>query len=1441
MSWLDDFRQQYAGRYASTPEPEAPTPQQNSGLFGNIGNAIHHVVQKGEDLVGDAAHDVSNVAGFFGNLGKTVGEGVVDIIPQAISDFGETAKTMRDLVLSPIKQHQANDIINQVSDLNHQWSQKTANWSAADFNDPKNKAIAQAHFDQIKALNDRAQTIIASDTIKDRDAKKSAAAAGNTVLNIGTLGLGGVAEQGAKLATKVGVTGAADVARNLATKSAAKVAEEAVANRTAAGATKTIAKNVGEGAAIGGAYGATNEFGDNASPDKIWQGALTGAAVGGLFGGGGSLLDKNVRAGAREVPGAVRDANAAMGEGGYVRNPFALGGQDEVPLSQLGGNRPANDLQGQLEDAWNNNDLQTAQKVIDQLPPDLKAPMQSMQDQRIKTSGTPLEQASSGAELARRQLNGEDVRPLSPEDQQNMDIAHSIAAGYNSPEQHITELARNALDAEKSKGITLQPNADGTKSRVSDHASWYSDYYREHGKAPSLQATKDIVEEGLKSGRGVDGAVMPEESDVHNLLADREAGLQQTLQEGPPQEMSAQYMNDLAGKPQGAPVPKDPQRTLKLGNAKGKFQEPVLPPGTPNASTEVFPANQRGFFRNVRTSETASPELKAAVGDVKPQTYDDISTNRELVQNAIHAADENPQAIHDKITSGNELNDQDVVSGMHLMNRYQQEGKIDDAVRLADSLDTNLRAHGRAVQAASVWGRLTPEGLLRTASNRFSKAREDISAGRGYGKGVGAEKKVAKDIQDTVEQSGQLTQDHVIDAIRKTADNIGSNRTAKEAEKLTTGQKVAKNVEKMATPVQKKKADLLVKEITKKVKQEMMTPPAKGEAKSAIDVMREVFGRNKEAQEAFPEAQRILMEKAKDNPKIQEALQKFFESELGNPAASSTFNAAIKEQLGKSETKVSEIIMNSWKGQDESIEKVAAELVKEGFDKESATAIATEVKARLKAQVVAAKQRTLQSLAKDAPKRQKTMFLDKVTKLSNLGALDDHDYLELARHKLKLPQLTSETAQQVSELAQKMQDMEPGYERDKMGRQIYKVINDSIPKTLGQKAAELVSAPKSIMASLDLSATLRQGGVLGSRFRKEAADSFKKSVKYFGSSEEYEKGMSAIRHDPMYETAARAKIALTGVEGGEEAFISQLPERIPGLGKGIQASDRAYTGALTELRFNSFKHMAKDLADEGIDINSFSDEQLESIGKFINTASGRGYGAKNGLFEKMAPALNRTLFSPRLWKSRLDMLNPVYYAKLDPISRKYALQSAGSFAAIAATVMGLATLAGGKVETDPRSSDFLKVRFGDTRYDILGGFQQNLVFAARELSGQKKNSSTGAIADLSSGSFGSANRLSILTDLIANKQNPVLAAGENILEGHDQSGNKVNPLSELGGLAVPLNIQDTVSLAKSTNPLQALLMGTLPGTVGVGVNTYPTAGSGAPSQAQTYSRSLLGQ
>lgn len=360
-------------------------------------------------------------------------------------------------------------------------------------------------------------------------------------------------------------------------------------------------------------------------------------------------------------------------------------------------------------------------------------------------------------------------------------------------------------------------------------------------------------------------------------------------------------------------------------------------------------------------------------------------------------------------------------------------------------------------------------------------------------------------------------------------------------------------------------------------------------------------------------------------------------------------------------------------------------------------------------------------------------------------------------------------------------------------------------------AGEIAAVPKSIMASFDMSATLRQGGVLSSRFPKEAAAAAVEQVKYFASKEHFEAAMKNIEDDPYFESANKSGLALTGVsslEQPEEQFVGKIINKVPG----IAGSDRAYAGFLTKLRFDTFKNIVDTYAAKGIDLGG---KELEDVSKFINTASGRGDLGQ--YIEKHANTLNTALFSPKLWKSRLDMLNPVYYAKLSGPAQKYALQSAGTFAGTAATVLGLASLAGLDVETNPTSSDFLKIKVGNTRYDILGGFQQNLVLAAREFTGQTTSSTTGqttqfakSVPDMLTGNQNApdvstapftGNRLTKIGDMFSNKLNPLLSAGKHILEGKGIGGQPVDVLGELANLVTPLGISNTVATANDAADL----------------------------------------
>jgi hypothetical protein len=292
---------------------------------------------------------------------------------------------------------------------------------------------------------------------------------------------------------------------------------------------------------------------------------------------------------------------------------------------------------------------------------------------------------------------------------------------------------------------------------------------------------------------------------------------------------------------------------------------------------------------------------------------------------------------------------------------------------------------------------------------------------------------------------------------------------------------------------------------------------------------------------------------------------------------------------------------------------------------------------------------------------------------------------------------------------------------------------------------------------------------------------------------------------------------------------ANLLEKIPVYGRGIEASDRAYSGGLTKLRYNIAKKWIDSLGGTDEALKNLSEKDLRDIGEVINTSTGSG-GKKGGFTEKHMQTLATTLFAPRLWASRLNAINPAYYARLSPIARRRAIENIASFMGAAGVVVGLADAAGMDVEMDPRSSDFMKIKTGNTRFDIFGGLQQNVVFFSRMVTGEKKNSSTGEIQTMGDG-FGQPTRLDLAQDMLQNKLNPLLGYAARMLQSSegdtgnpndrkDRFGEDLNVAKETGKLVVPLGVQGLVDSYNDTgDPVKAAAMN-IPNFFGIGTQTY---------------------
>lgn len=384
------------------------------------------------------------------------------------------------------------------------------------------------------------------------------------------------------------------------------------------------------------------------------------------------------------------------------------------------------------------------------------------------------------------------------------------------------------------------------------------------------------------------------------------------------------------------------------------------------------------------------------------------------------------------------------------------------------------------------------------------------------------------------------------------------------------------------------------------------------------------------------------------------------------------------------------------------------------------------------------------------------------------------------------------------------------YELDQVKNRFYeglinaKMAQRSVPRRAYDSMIEGVNAMRAVLTSADLSAVLRQGLMIGLAHPLRAAKSIGPMIKAFGSAEKAYEVDFNIRNRDNYPLMRASKLYLAehgaALSKMEEAYLSRLASKIPGIGHIVKASERAYITYLNKLRADSFDAMAGSLGKGG----QVTTAQARIISNYINVATGRG---TIFMADQAAAGLNAVFFAPRFVASRFQMIlgQPLYFGVLSgkaPLIEKGALraraQIAGEYARIltgAAVVYGLGVAAGAELETDPRSSDFGKMRFGNTRIDMMAGLGQVTVLLNKIGTGEKKSLRTGQILPLvpppgGKLKFGSEDLDDTLEKFLRFKLAPAPGLAWNYLSGTDAVGNPVTASSLAINALVPISLSD---------------------------------------------------
>lgn len=592
MDWRDllDERKRRSSQYTGFTMPtqqmatvEPPVEEDDGGFFGGIGRTI--------GAVGDT---VGAVGSFFGNMVKDVVEtgatavgGIKDVVEGQMAVDRDSKITEEMLRLSKENTKRLEDALGDNYDNEAAWD------------DPKIQAIVAENNKRMadfKAANADAQAENRkqADEAQTVDPLKTAAASGETFLNAASLGIGGVVKGAVKggvkqVAKKVGKEVLEDTGEALVKQTARNAAA-----RTAGGAGRRIGEGAFEGAALGGTMGALHEYsrqGEEGDAGQAFQNALLGFGLGGAIGGAVPLLDRNVRAGVREIPGAVRSGTADIAErasqftptGMATRSP-AVQAIDEH-LALLNTKRDQLVASGLSENA---PEVRANATAYAQALAEKNNTIRMMTQGgyiRIPGGGSAIDDAAEGANRAQRQLAGEAIdQPV--DDFTSQYIGEQVASA-SSPQQYMDDMVESLWQANKKgagvdTGLIPDEYGGGYSGRwaQSNNSPMYQAFYKEYGRKPSKEAIRDMVEQELTGRPGnfknvlTEAEVSPYERDIYSQLMDRQRGLEATLEQGPPPDLYSQYADNI-----GQPVAQ---------NADTAIPRPITGPQTENMGRGSF-------------------------------------------------------------------------------------------------------------------------------------------------------------------------------------------------------------------------------------------------------------------------------------------------------------------------------------------------------------------------------------------------------------------------------------------------------------------------------------------------------------------------------------------------------------------------------------------------------------------------------------------------------------------------------------------------------------------------------------------------------------------------------------------------------------------------------------------------------------------------------------
>jgi len=395
------------------------------------------------------------------------------------------------------------------------------------------------------------------------------------------------------------------------------------------------------------------------------------------------------------------------------------------------------------------------------------------------------------------------------------------------------------------------------------------------------------------------------------------------------------------------------------------------------------------------------------------------------------------------------------------------------------------------------------------------------------------------------------------------------------------------------------------------------------------------------------------------------------------------------------------------------------------------------------------------------------------------------------------------------------------YERDMLRHEVRNQIYALKPKTFWGTFANTWDIVRLTLTTGEFSLVGRQGGWYTLGHPIKGAEMIGKMFKAFADGQYAAEVNHAILNRELAPVGARSKLAIIPIDGTvklsaqEEALMSHWAERIPV----IKQFTRAGITFMNLLRSEAFDTLYRTLGNT----DTVTQDKADLFANYVNVASGRG---NLGKAEPLAVLLNRAFFAPKYVVSRFQLLlgQPLWYKARSvegsaQARKMIATEYARAFAGLS-TVFALGMMAGGDVEWDPRSTDFMKLRWGKTRIDPMMGLSQATVLLTRVFGGKTKKANDKIVPlrgeDVP---FGGSTTRDVISRFLWYKLSPMISQPISYLAGEDPIGQPVDAAWLARNSMTPITWNDIYDVMVE----QGMAKGTaasLLAMFGMGLQTY---------------------